>query len=253
MNYENNPSLAIWIKYQRARYRTNLCVIPKKLNGQTILSSFSNKYKKQHGDLLFPGRYKKNPITLGRWVGTQRQRQLYKSSKLSFECTQKLHDIQFPWDHHETQWLEHFKQLLQYKQEHGNASVPHRYEKYPELHMKKLNDIEFVWDLHEFQWLGYFEQLCKYKEEYGNTLVPAETKRFHLLGHGLPYSILITNVLSSYSIQTKIFCPPTVQGQSIIRHVGEHAAACFFQSQQAFTKTHSSFCYLYFTVNKFFT
>jgi len=87
-----------------------------------------------------------------------------------------------------------FQLLLEYKAQHGNTSVPDKYDKNPQLgnwvynqrrlHSKKklsnnrvlgLESIGFKWTLQtldEEKWETMFQLLQEYKAQHGNTLVP---------------------------------------------------------------------------------
>jgi hypothetical protein len=95
------------------------------------------QYVAEHGNALVPYRYGYFPgedgehRSSGTWV--IRQRFLYNAGNLSEERVDMLNDIRFEWDHMEAQWLEQYEELLQYVNEHGNSSVPSRYELNPSL------------------------------------------------------------------------------------------------------------------------
>ena len=65
------------------------------------------------------------------------------SSSSNTEATTFRLETEFVWDgrealrieRHEPQWMECFEELLQYKNEHGNALVPQRYKTNPSLAM----------------------------------------------------------------------------------------------------------------------
>jgi hypothetical protein len=107
----------------------------------------------------------------------------------------KLNKIGFVWDVLETQWLERFEDLLQYKEEHNNTLVPYHYPRNPSLgswvnkqridykannlspeRMDKLDGVGFVWDVLEAQWLERFQELVHYIKENGDALVPVMCK-----------------------------------------------------------------------------
>ena len=84
----------------------------------------------KHGDALVPVDYKDNP-SLGNWVDVQRRE--FKAGNRSNERIQLLNKVKFVWHPCEDQWLERYKELVQYFSEHGNALVPRGYKKNPEL------------------------------------------------------------------------------------------------------------------------
>ena len=63
---------------------------------------------------------------MGNWVG--RQRQAYKKNELSEERVGKLEALGFDWNPLGTQltWDERFAELVEYKNKHGDCSVPKR-------------------------------------------------------------------------------------------------------------------------------
>ncbi|KAL3776209.1 hypothetical protein ACHAWO_008736 [Cyclotella atomus] len=133
----------------------------------------------KHGDALVPVDYKDNP-SLGNWVDVQRRE--FKAGNRSKERIQLLNKVKFVWHPCEDQWLERYKELVQYFSEHGNALVPRGYKKNPELgnwvneqrakRIQRLNAVRFEWDVLEAQWFERYEELVQYINIHGNALVP---------------------------------------------------------------------------------
>lgn len=94
-------------------------------------------YRGLHGDCLVPYRYGTDRA-LGTWVATQRRQYklLSKGEKslMTTERKRKLHDIGFVWEvHQQVPWETRYQELLAYKKEHGNCTVPIGYEKNKQL------------------------------------------------------------------------------------------------------------------------
>eukprot|EP00984_Skeletonema_dohrnii_P010540 scaffold4110_cov77-Skeletonema_dohrnii-CCMP3373.AAC.5 len=224
-NYPDNPQLGIWVTNQRAQYK-------RKLRGQSTQMTDERvdkldeigfvwdpfdyawnemlqqlmKYKEVHGDTLVPQSYAENQ-QLAIWVDTQRQKR--KNNKMAPERVNKLNDMGFVWEPYEAAWEERLKELVEYKNEHGDTLVPARYKDNPKLgkwvdkqrvqyqyklkqrgeasqlndeREYKLNEIGFVWDPYEAAWGETFQQLMEYKDEHGDTLVPYKYKDNPQLG-----------------------------------------------------------------------
>mmetsp|Transcript_12176 Transcript_12176/g.18688 ORF Transcript_12176/g.18688 Transcript_12176/m.18688 type:complete len:212 (+) Transcript_12176:16-651(+) len=106
-------------------------------------------------------------------------------------CTRKIRPHQYK------QWHNRFKELVQFRLDHGHCLVPHDYppnnslarwakrQRYLYSLMKKgkessitmeriqmLNNIGFVWDSHDAAWHEKFEQAQLFKEKYGHCFIP---------------------------------------------------------------------------------
>jgi len=173
------------------------------------------KFKEEKGNCLVPNTYPPNPH-LARWV--RRQRRQYKllqrglHSKMTPERFEILNKEGFVWEahvrnerfkkYHEDKWMEHFQQLLKFKEENGNCLVPNTYllnpllarwvkrqrrnyklclEKCPESTMTPerieiLNKEGFVWDSHEVTWMRKFYDLVDYRKVHAHCRVPSLSK-----------------------------------------------------------------------------
>jgi hypothetical protein len=88
-----------------------------------------------------------------------------------------------------SQWLDRFRQLCEFKVEFGHCRVPNRYN--PTLgawfsyqrkspmtpeHIRALNGIGFEWGTSKIElasiWTVRFQQLCEFKAQFGDCLVP---------------------------------------------------------------------------------
>ena len=77
------------------------------------------KYKSEHGDCNVPGKQGK----LGIWVRTQRV--AYMAGSIAQDRIDRLDGIGFNWKHEKfEQWNARFKELLNYRSEHGHCDVP---------------------------------------------------------------------------------------------------------------------------------
>jgi hypothetical protein len=103
---------------------------------------------------------------------------------------------------HEEKWSARLKELMQYRQDHGDCLVPHTYSPNPQLarwvkrqrrqyklmvegrastmtrdRLDILKDIGFVWDSHDAAWQEKLNDLVRYCRENGNCLVPSNYKK----------------------------------------------------------------------------
>jgi hypothetical protein len=127
-----------------------------------------------------------------------RQRQLYKSEKLSYEKCCKLQEIGFELSKKivpELIWDKYYEELKKYKLNFGDCNVPVHWKENKKLgiwvhgqrknyhigrflsdeRIKKLNDIGFEWDLRyklKDRWEKFFNALLQFKAEHGHTDVP---------------------------------------------------------------------------------
>jgi Helicase associated domain len=102
---------------------------------------------------------------------------------------------------HEEKWNTRFRELMNYRQEHGDCLVPHTFNPNPQLarwvkrqrrqyklmlegrsstmsqdRLDILNEINFVWDSHDAAWQEKLNELSQYCKENGNCLVPSNYK-----------------------------------------------------------------------------
>eukprot|EP00531_Pseudo-nitzschia_arenysensis_P010816 CAMPEP_0116134982 /NCGR_PEP_ID=MMETSP0329-20121206/10950_1 /TAXON_ID=697910 /ORGANISM="Pseudo-nitzschia arenysensis, Strain B593" /LENGTH=434 /DNA_ID=CAMNT_0003629757 /DNA_START=30 /DNA_END=1334 /DNA_ORIENTATION=+ len=161
-------------------------------------------YKKENGDTLVPTNYTPDP-QLGNWV--RNQRLANKNGSMTEARKAKLDNIGFFWyfyDRSTTRWEEMFNRLVKYKETHGDANVPLRYPKDPQLgawvnyqrttrrqgklslgKIDKLNSLEFEWNpmKHAATWEQMFWRLLAYKNCHGDTKVPFRYKADPQLGY----------------------------------------------------------------------
>eukprot|EP00579_Thalassiosira_antarctica_P005289 CAMPEP_0201902528 /NCGR_PEP_ID=MMETSP0902-20130614/55000_1 /ASSEMBLY_ACC=CAM_ASM_000551 /TAXON_ID=420261 /ORGANISM="Thalassiosira antarctica, Strain CCMP982" /LENGTH=497 /DNA_ID=CAMNT_0048436531 /DNA_START=126 /DNA_END=1616 /DNA_ORIENTATION=+ len=147
----NSQNLGSWVDTQRRSYRKGTLLHDRlvRLNeigfnwsvydvmGRTMCVRVSweeqfkqlVKFKGKHGHCNVTQRYLDNP-SLGKWVNEQRRG--YKGKKLEKDRIDRLNGIGFTWDRRPN-WEERFKQLEEFKEEHGHCIVPRKYLNNPSL------------------------------------------------------------------------------------------------------------------------
>ncbi len=147
------------------------------------------KYKEQFGNCNVSQGWSENK-SLANWVRSQRM--AYRDNQLSNDRIKRLEDIGFDWDPLESQWVEMFDTLKEYKNIHGDCNVPIGWLENEKLaqwvinqrtlyqdgrlnddHIKGLEDIGFVWDP---VWEDMFNTLKEYKNYYGDCNVSVHWK-----------------------------------------------------------------------------
>ena len=135
-----------------------------------------------------PQRWDENPA-LSFWVRNQRQRN--RRQKLRADRVQELDELRFVWNAFDAVWEDGFRQLLRYKQEHGDCIVPRGPLEYRDLanwvhaqrrnrkdgklngeQIRRLDEQGFVWELFNASWEGMFSALREYKRLYDDCNVP---------------------------------------------------------------------------------
>ena len=130
------------------------------------------------------------------------QRKKYKLKRLSSEKIALLEELGFEWDPIDLVWSNKFKELIEYKELHGNCDVPRHYsankplatwvnsqrayyrsERLSPSRIASLEEIGFSWDPHESFWGFMFDQLIIFKKEYNHCNVP----------HGFPTNVALGN------------------------------------------------------------
>ena len=153
-------------------------------------------YKEEHGDCNVP----QSMGGLGDWVFNQRI--AYTKGSLSRERVGRLEDIGYTWRfvatdradvliklrYWEELWDWRYRELKQYRDEHGDCNVPEsqgglgkwvsrrrgefKAGKLSDERIARLDSIGFVWDMLEQEWLDRFNELTDYKAENGDCNVP---------------------------------------------------------------------------------
>eukprot|EP00956_Cyclotella_meneghiniana_P010292 scaffold14196_cov27-Cyclotella_meneghiniana.AAC.2 len=158
-NFANDPSLGLWVDYQRAKYKNGL-MEQDKINKLTeidfewtlrSLTEWTERYnelvlyKRKHNHSIGPVQ---KSTQLSNWISVQRK----KRNELDKRRLKLLNEIDFAWkvstprnewftstNKHiaakpsgfaalkEDQWIEHYNALKAFKAEHGHFNVPLRY------------------------------------------------------------------------------------------------------------------------------
>ena len=165
-------------------------------------------YKKEHGNVLVPFRYKTSDgFGLGQWVAIHHRAKVLAT--LGQDKKEKLEQVGFVWRttfHGRQPWEQSFQKLLAYKTEHGHVLVPQNYktdgfglgewvrnqrrmEKLGKLDQDKkhrLEQVGFVWDARHAQhtWEQSFQKLLAYKQEHGHVIVQLNYKSAEGFGLG---------------------------------------------------------------------
>ena len=204
--WKDNPQLAGWCSTQRVMYTTpsrkrgtlspdrirrfnelGFEWRPKASAWDKMLASLAN-YKQTHGDCNVPQRWKNN-LRLAKWCSHQRT--LYKNDKLSADRINRLEQLGFVWARLAAAWEEMYAALADYKQIHGNCSVPqrlkgnsklgvwcghqrwaHKKHKLSPDQIKRLEQLGFVWDALVAAWEEMYAALTAYKQVHGHCNVP---------------------------------------------------------------------------------
>jgi len=223
VQYEANPQLGRWVNKQRIEYLmrcrgdVDYCITQERVDALNdidfcwgLVSSPKEEwwikyrqlkqYKLEHGHCNVPHVYPENE-SLGHWVSyqrwdyNQRQRDNIAKTNMSDQRIQALNAIQFTWNVNEESWVQRYRQLVEYFEEHDDCNVPLNYSHVPQLgawvrtqrteyrlkklsklRIKMLNEIQFAWnygkDAAEEQWQRRYQQLVEYKDQYGDCNVP---------------------------------------------------------------------------------
>ncbi len=151
-------------------------------------------YKQKYGHCNVPAMCKENR-RFGTWVTWQR----VNKDRISPEKVLKLDSIGFDWDPHENLWDKMFKQLLDFKAEHGHCNVPDKWKGNKQLgswvgtqrtrkrgmspeKIAKLDSIGFDWDPHENAWNQMFEQIEAFNKKHGHCNVSQKWGKNKQLG-----------------------------------------------------------------------
>jgi len=166
--------LGKWVSQQRVSYKNELLSNERKMRLEEIgvaWDSFDTKweagisellqYKAEHGDVNVPKNW---PGRLASWVAVQRE--FHKKGKLLSERKKRLDEIGFEWNIHDSKWDAFYKELLEYKVQHGDTKVPInwstelgqwvRHQRVAKINGKilldrecRLNEIGFSWGINE--------------------------------------------------------------------------------------------------------
>ena len=137
---KNGVRLGAWLNRLRTTYKkSSFPFTPEQLERMSALGmNWDTKYERAwersfeeareywltHGDLNIALNYKTDDgLMLGKWLA--RQRNLYKSGRLSEARKRRLDELGIVWD--KNSWDEKYKLLEQYYREHGTLSMPNNY------------------------------------------------------------------------------------------------------------------------------
>ena len=227
----NPKQLANWFNYNRNRFSK------PKLDESSSWDTRYNElvaYKNEHGDCLVPSKYKTN-IPLAQWVGKMRRQA--KTGLLLQERSQKLEEIGFVFqvrDFGEV-WEMRYRQLLQYKELHGDCLVPTKYEPVPGLgmwvssqrHHHKINKLcngrharlveaGFNFEpmrlqpippgLNQEVWENRYERLKAFKAHYNHCNVPAKYEADQQLAYWVQQQRQKQNVGTLHDVRYQKLC-----------------------------------------------
>lgn len=143
-------------------------------------------FKRVNGDFVFP-----HKTSLSTWAIDQRI--LRRRKELDPAHERALDEIGFDWDPINNRWERMFKELLEFKSQHGHVNVSQKSREYPKLaawvakqrfDMKKnrpilatrahrLDELGFTWAFSPpASWEQRFDELLAYKAEHGDCRVP---------------------------------------------------------------------------------
>lgn len=219
INWKENRQLGIWVSTQRTLEKAGKLdpqkkerldaagfiwhgeaqIEQQKKYGKIWEENFNKliAYKKKHGKLQVS---LKHDRSLQRWTCEQRKKWL--KGTLDEEKVAKLMEIGFPWDLHESYWMEKYEELVAYKKEYGHTRVPWRWEENPQLgqwvsrtrlhkysltksQIKLLNQLGFDWKTTTktiTPWITMYKSLVDFKNSYGHTRVPVNWTKNRKLG-----------------------------------------------------------------------
>jgi hypothetical protein len=140
--YEENPSLAAWVRSVRSAWRegrlhpinieqltaAEFCFEPLAESWQTQYLKLS-EYVREHGHAKVPRDYEDRPLAI--WV--MHQRDHWKAGTLTKEQLHLLTKLKFVFEPQDAQWADNLTRLSQFKALHGHALVPRRYADDPKL------------------------------------------------------------------------------------------------------------------------
>jgi superfamily II DNA or RNA helicase len=168
--------------------RANICAEIVERVGESWDEMFGRLllFRDAHEHCRVPPTYKDKK--LAKWV--LHQRTFATKGILSTVRKQRLDDIGFEWDPHETDWAEGFRYLTIYKEREGHCRVPLKHmengfrlgqwvrtqrgnaDTLSAPRRQQLDELGFVWDPHETDWAEGFRYLTIYKERQGHCRVP---------------------------------------------------------------------------------
>jgi len=203
--YPENPRLGAWVNFTRMkaqklspkrRQRLEAIGFVWSVNGPNPHHSWEWWYEKlvkfhrRHGHCRV-SEHSGPDIALGSWVSRMRTQR----PPLSKTRRQLLDKIGFSWTPFETVWGQNYRQLAEFKIEHGHCNVPLAYPENPSLGVwlanqrakysrgvlnpereRMLAALGVVWDMAEEQWSQRLEELRAFKRRFGHCNVSSVWK-----------------------------------------------------------------------------
>jgi hypothetical protein len=228
--YEKDVSLGTWVNTQRQMHAKNTIGLDRMglLDeiGFVWIIDKSNKtwhqqyeklveFKRNNGNCLVPQKYRKDGLSLGTWVNTQRQ--FHGKNKLQLDRKVLLDEIGFAWkvfatgdnkrktdktDKSDKIWPQQYVKLVEFKRKNGHCLVPTRYQEDVSLgtwvntqrqfrsknklrldRKLLLDELGFAWklratgDSNRKTWHQQYEQLVDFQRKNGNCLVPQKYRK----------------------------------------------------------------------------
>lgn len=148
-------------------------------------------YKEQHGDVDLPARWKDNNELDGLCMWLTRQKKQYKNFQYGHKNERPwrvaaLQKLGVKWEKRASLWDTHYKELLAYKERHGDCIVPTKAAEYKDLgvwvavqrneylkrgrgeptqlnqkRIDRLNEVGFVWNVTNHQWNEMYKKLVE--------------------------------------------------------------------------------------------
>lgn len=247
-SFPANSQLANWAHNQRKEYKLMIRGKPSPMTAERVRilenegfnwSFRANRltwedrfrelqdFKSEHGHCLVPVKYYKNQ-TLGHWVINQRaqykQFKLGKQTNMTEERAALLESEGFCWAVEDKKsFEERVLELREYREEHGDANVPIKYEKNPQLGPWIMNqrvqyrlfregkqssmterrimilEMEGMrWEVKYDNWDKRFQELKEYKQEHGDCKVPSRYSANSSLGQWVTNQRLVEGLLCTY-------------------------------------------------------
>lgn len=209
--WKENPQLAHWVGVQRAAQKAGKLAAER--TGSLELLGFEwsgahqanprsptgrsstdwdemfakvQEFRRATGNFVFP-----HKSALAAWAIDQRI--LRRTKQLNPAHERALNEIGFDWEPISNRWERMFKELLEFKKQHGHVDVSQKSREYPKLaawvakqrfdkkknrpiwatRAHRLDELGFTWAFTPIaSWEQRFAELLKYKAEYGDCNVP---------------------------------------------------------------------------------
>jgi len=208
--FSQYPELGRWVATQRSDYAKRKLSADRIAQLQTLdfiwdplevdwEISFEKlkQYKLLYGNCRVPFSYKDN--NLGKWVSIQRR--ALKSGRLTNQRKRMLEEIGFEFSPFLDDWEEWIRQLILYKEEHGdcrvattslthgrlgrwvaNQRINYSKGKLPSEKIIQLEQLGFEWNPISSDWEEFYESIKRYKEENGHCCLNHRSKSHKQLG-----------------------------------------------------------------------